>query len=122
MNFPARGRCAGCGNSAELVRFELARRGLTVEATTVVHRGAQPTEFDRQVEATGDYEVVIARSAPGVRVTLQVSDAAPGKVKIGDLVDAVLRRLIPMEGRWRYGLKAVPVQNARLPEETPKPA
>jgi uncharacterized protein len=121
VNFPARGRCAGCGNSADLAALELPRKGLTVEATTVVHRGAQPTEFDRQVEATGDYEVVIARAAPGVRVTLQVTDVLPGRIKVGDPIDAVLRRLIPMEGRWRYSLKAVPAPSDRLPVEAGGP-
>ncbi|HEV2166309.1 MAG TPA: hypothetical protein VGS23_04965 [Thermoplasmata archaeon] len=78
-----------------------------MEAATVVHRGAQPTEFDRQAEITETYGVVVARADAGFRVTLQVADSSPGAIRIGDHVDAVLRRLIPMEGSWRYGLKAV---------------
>ena len=77
-------------------------------ATTVIGPGGQPTEFDPQVGALGPYEVVLAELAPGVRVTLQVTDAEPGAVRIGDRVDTRLRRLYPMEGAWRYGRKAVP--------------
>jgi len=44
-----------------------------------------------------------------MRVTLQVTDAAPCTLKVGDHVDTRLRRLYPMEGEWRYGRKAVPV-------------
>jgi uncharacterized OB-fold protein len=108
LTFPSHGRCESCGKSDSLKVVDLPKRGLEVEATTVVHRGAQPTEFDRQVEASGNYEVVVARVAPGVRVTLQVTDGPPGWVRVGDRVDTVLRRLIPMEGAWRYGLKAIP--------------
>ena len=105
--FPIRGRCARCGESAQLVRREYPRAGLAVEATTVVHRGAQPTEFDRQVSATGDYQVVVARAGPSARVTLQLAGPTTPILEIGDRVDAVLRRLLPMEGEWRYGLKAI---------------
>jgi uncharacterized OB-fold protein len=108
LTFPARGRCGSCGHSEGLKRLELARSGLLVEATTVVHPGAQPTEFDPMVEDLGAYEVVIARAAPQVRVTLQLADGAAGTVRIGDRVDTRLRRLFAMEGEWRYGLKAVP--------------
>ena len=120
LTFPVRGRCQACGNETSLVRREASRRGLLVEAATVVHRGAQPTEFDRQAELVDSYEVVVAKVVEGFRVTLQVTDSSPGTIRIGDRVDAVLRRLIPMEGKWRYGLKAVPSPQAR-PVDRPAP-
>lgn len=85
----------------------MPRRGLEVLAATTVAPGAQPTEFDPQVERHGAYDVVIAALAPEVRVTLQVTDGLPRTVKIGSRVDTQLRRIYAMEGEWRYGLKAV---------------
>jgi uncharacterized OB-fold protein len=117
VSFPARGRCRACGRSDALQPLELPRSGLPVEATTVVHPGAQPTEFDLAVRELGPYEVVIARAAPTVRVTLQLADGAAGTVRIGDRVDTRLRRLFPMEGEWRYGRKAV-VSAAGSPRPT----
>ncbi len=113
--FPKRGACSTCGNAEGLTDELLPRTGLAVEATTVVHRGAQPSEFDRQVEVSGEYEVLLARAAEGVRVTLQVADVPPGAISIGDRIDARLRRLIPMEGEWRYALKAVPSRDGAVP-------
>jgi uncharacterized OB-fold protein len=80
-----------------------------VVAATVIGKGGQPTEFDPQVEALGGYGVVLAEFEPGVRLTLQVTDASPADVRIGDRVGTRLRRLYPMEGEWRYGRKAVPL-------------
>ncbi len=106
--FPARGRCRTCGRDDGLAPVELPRDALEVEAVTTVAPGAQPTEFDSFVEAVGSYSVVLVRLADSVRATLQVTDAPPGSVRVGDRVGVTLRRLYPMEGAWRYGLKAVP--------------
>lgn len=108
VTFPARGRCRRCGRTEGLIRLALPRDDALVVATTVIGSGGQPTEFDPQVEALGPYEVVLAEIAPGARVTLQLTDAVPGEVRIGDRVDTLLRRLYPLEGEWRYGRKAVP--------------
>jgi hydroxymethylglutaryl-CoA synthase len=107
VTFPQRGRCRNCGHTDQLRGVELPREG-TVEATTTVGVGAQPTEFDRQVAAAGPYEVVIVGLAQGARATFQVSDALAGSIRIGARIRLKLRRLYPMEGQWRYGLKAVP--------------
>jgi hypothetical protein len=53
--------------------------------------------------------VVLAEFAPGVRLTLQVTDAGPDELRIGSRIGTRLRRLYPMEGEWRYGRKAVPL-------------
>ncbi len=108
LTFPSRGACRACGNREGLDPFPLPREGLEVVATTVIGPGGQPTEFDPQVAAFGAYEVVLAEPVPGVRVTLQLADAEPGSVRIGDRVDTRIRRLYPLDGEWRYGRKAVP--------------
>jgi uncharacterized OB-fold protein len=108
VSFPTRGKCRNCGRRDALVPVDLPRDGALVVATTVIGAGGQPAEFDAQVEAQGPYEVVLAELAPGARVTLQLTDAVPGQVRIGDRVDTRLRRLYAMEGEWRYGRKAVP--------------
>jgi uncharacterized OB-fold protein len=109
ITFPRRGLCRFCGLSDRLTPETLPRDGARVVAATVLAKGGQPTEFDPQVDALGPYAVVLAEFAPGVRLTLQVSDARPGDLHIGDRVGTRLRRLYPMEGEWRYGRKAVPM-------------
>jgi uncharacterized OB-fold protein len=108
LTFPARRVCRSCGRNDGLRSISLPRDGVEVVASTVIGPGGQPTEFDPQVAALGPYEVVLAELSPGVRVTLQVTDAEPGTVRIGDRVDTRLRRLYAMEGEWRYGRKAAP--------------
>jgi len=106
LTFPARGACRACRSSTGLEPVRLARSG-TVEASTVVAPGAQPTEFDPLVERSGAYGVVLVALAPGLRVTLQVADRGPEVIPVGSRVTTELRRLYPMEGEWRYGRKAV---------------
>jgi uncharacterized OB-fold protein len=106
--FPARGVCRRCGRADALTAVALPYDGGRVVAVTTVGKGGQPTEFDAQVEAHGPYDVALVELARGMRVTLQVTDAAVGSLKVGDRVDTRLRRLYPMEGEWRYGRKAVP--------------
>jgi uncharacterized OB-fold protein len=108
--FPVRGFCRGCGAADGLVRVELPRQVGEVLAVTTIHAGAQPTEFDWWVSARGAYDVALVEIAPKVRVTLQVTDAAPGQIRPGDHVGTSVRRLYPMEGEWRYGRKAVPLR------------
>ncbi|NNN17748.1 MAG: hypothetical protein HKL79_05255 [Thermoplasmata archaeon] len=112
ITFPVRGSCRACHRADRVERIELPLHGGTVLASTVVARGGQPTEFDHQVEESGPYGVVLVELAPLVRVTLQLADALPGTLHIGDRVETRLRRLYPMEGEWRYGRKAVPMAPA----------
>ncbi len=107
--FPVRGFCRQCGATSGLERFELPLQGGTVAAVTTVHPGAQPTEFDWRVDRQGAYDVALVELAPGIRVTLQATDAPAGAFRPGDRVGTRLRRLYPMEGEWRYGRKAVPL-------------
>jgi uncharacterized OB-fold protein len=105
ITFPLRGRCRQCGKSDHTVIVRLPLEGGVVVATTKIGPGGQPAEFDEQVAATGSYQVVLVDLAPGVRVTLQVSDQSI--LAIGDRVGTRIRRLYGMEGEWRYGRKAV---------------
>jgi uncharacterized OB-fold protein len=111
LSFPARGVCRTCGATAELTRVPLAHRGWTVEATTTVRPGAQPTEFDEFAASAGAYDVVIARAPEGPRATFQAAGPA-ASVRIGDPIGLTLRRLYPMEGEWRYGRKAAVAKGA----------
>ena len=63
ITFPTRTECRHCGRGDRLTQIELPRAGLVVEAVTTIRPGAQPTEFDPQVEQEGEYSVVIARTA-----------------------------------------------------------
>jgi uncharacterized OB-fold protein len=108
LTFPIAGRCRSCGRSDGLQLEGLPRSGLEVEAITTISPGAQPTEFDALVEAAGGYDVAVVSLTSGVRATLQVTDTVAQRVRVGDRVSVALRRLYPMEGEWRYGLKAVP--------------
>lgn len=110
VGFPQRGRCRSCGRADRLEPERLPLDGGTVVATTWIGRGGQPTEFDRQVDATGPYGVALVEIAPGVRATLQMTDCAPGELRIGDRVGTRLRRIYSLEGEWRYGRKAVPIE------------
>ena len=112
LTFPPSGRCRSCGQSDGLRAEAQPRQNLPVEGVTTIGAGAQPTEFDFLVETAGSYDVAIVGLAPGVRATVQVTDALPGQLRIGDRVRLVLRRLYAMEGEWRYGLKAVPGRTA----------
>jgi len=107
VTFPVRGWCRGCGATDRLTRFELPRSGGRVEAVTTIGKGGQPTEFDPLVEFGGAYDVVLVELAPGLRATLMMTDTPTGVVRVGDRVGTTLRRIYPMDGEWRYGLKAV---------------
>jgi uncharacterized OB-fold protein len=115
LTFPRRGACRSCGRVDRLTVEALPRNGAKIVASTVIGKGGQPTEFDPQVEALGPYGVVLAEFAPGVRLTLQVTDSVPGSMGIGARIGTELRRLYPMEGEWRYGRKAVPLRPAGSP-------
>ncbi len=108
ISFPRRGRCPGCESTTALEAYRLPREGGTVVASTTIGPGGQPTEFDLQVGATGPYSVLLVELVPGVRVTLQATDSAPGSIGLGARIATRLRRLYPMEGEWRYGRKVVP--------------
>ncbi|HTP55410.1 MAG TPA: zinc ribbon domain-containing protein [Thermoplasmata archaeon] len=115
VGFPARHRCRGCGRADRLEPYPLPKDGGKVEAVTWIGPGGQPTEFDGQVEASGPYGVVLVELIPGVRATLQLTDCEPGGARLGSTVVTRLRRLYPMEGEWRYGRKAIPIESAGRP-------
>lgn len=107
VTFPARGVCRRCRRRDALMTRLLPRDEGSVVAVTRIGKGGQPTEFDAQVEASGPYQVALVELEIGIRITLQVTDATPEELRVGDRVRTMLRRLYPMEGEWRYGRKAV---------------
>ncbi|MFZ0829942.1 MAG: hypothetical protein WCB18_04695 [Thermoplasmata archaeon] len=119
LTFPVTGRCRSCRRTNALHPEALRRTGLKVEAVTTVSPGAQPTEFDAVVRAAGGYDVAIVALGSEVRATVQLTDTLPRRLKVGDPVGLALRRLYPMEGEWRYGLKGIPERSG--PEETSEP-
>jgi len=108
VGFPARGRCRGCGRSDRLTTHSFPFDGHSVVATTRIGPGAQPTEFDAQVDQSGGYQVVLAELGPTARATLQATDPELGPISLGDRVATALRRTYAMEGEWRYARKAFP--------------
>jgi uncharacterized OB-fold protein len=116
LTFPPRGRCRSCGKTDSLARVRLDPDSGRVVASTRIGPGGQPTEFDDQVTHQGPYGVVLVELEGGARATLQVADHAEGPLPIGSRVRTELRRSYPMEGRWRYARKAVPLPTA--PAET----
>lgn len=121
ITFPPRARCRSCGATDRLTPTQLPKTELRVAAVTTVHPGAQPTEFDPLVATRGAYSVVLVEPVPGVRLTAQLAGPAGSRVAIGDRVDLELRRLYPMEGEWRYGLKAI-ARPKGLAAERPPPS
>jgi hydroxymethylglutaryl-CoA synthase len=108
LTFPPRSRCRACGSVQSLAKVRLDPDGGVVAARTVIGPGGQPTEFDPQVTDRGPYGVVLVEFEGGVRATMQVAGTPGPGLDIGSGVTSRLRRLYPMEGRWRYGRKALP--------------
>lgn len=102
--FPPAGACPACGRRVEFNRVELPRTG-TVRAVTVIGHGGAPPEFASQQERGGSYGVAIVELADGARLPAQLTDADPGRVEIGDRVEATIRRVYDQEGVPRYGVK-----------------
>ena len=119
VTFPARGTCQRCRRRDGLAPLLLPKDGGRVVAVTTIGKGGQPTEFDPQVESSGPYQVALVELANGIRTTLQVTDATAGEVRVGDVVNTLLRRLYPMEGEWRYGRKAVPTLMGKAERDEP---
>jgi hydroxymethylglutaryl-CoA synthase len=109
ISFPPRGRCRACGEISGLTKVRLDPDSGRVAASTTIGPGGQPTEFDEQVAARGPYSVVLLEFDGGARATMQVAPGSPSRPRIGQRLPSRLRRLYPMEGRWRYGRKVVPV-------------
>ncbi len=108
FSLPPVGRCHLCGAREGLRRSRLPRIGAKVESATLIHKGAQPTEFDWHQEVYGSYAVGLVRwPEEGPTLTFQFTDQQPPGAPSGGEVELVLRRLYPQEGAWRYGLKAV---------------
>jgi hypothetical protein len=99
--FPPRYICPSCRRMGKLEPYKLERRGKVV-SFTVVHVGANG--FEDQVP----YLLAIVEMEDGPRLTAQITDCNPSKVKIGDEVELVFRRMGEEnpDGILYYGYKA----------------
>ncbi|MFC4408484.1 OB-fold domain-containing protein [Haloarchaeobius iranensis] len=113
LNFPPAGACESCNGREGTEPVELPGTG-TVEAVTTISQGGAPPEFAEQQSKSGDFAVaVVALDGPdggSVSVPVQVTDADPGSVGVGDAVTAEFRRIYTQEGVTRYGCKVTPAE------------
>jgi hypothetical protein len=99
--FPPRYICPSCRRVGKLEPYKLERRGKVV-SYTVVYVGANG--FEDQVP----YLLAIVEMKDGPRLTAQITDCDPSKVKIGDEVELVFRLMGEenKDGILYYGYKA----------------
>lgn len=113
LNFPPAGACESCNERDGTEPVALPGTG-TVEAVTTISQGGAPPEFAEQQSKSGDFAVaVVAFDGPdggSVSVPVQVTDADPGSVGVGDAVVAEFRRIYTQEGVTRYGCKVTPAE------------
>ncbi|MFD1645497.1 zinc ribbon domain-containing protein [Haloarchaeobius litoreus] len=113
LNFPPEGACESCNERAGVEPVELPGTG-SVEAVTTISQGGAPPEFAEQQSKSGDFAVaVVAFEGPdggSVSVPVQVTDAEPASVGVGDAVAAEFRRIYTQEGVTRYGSKVKPAE------------
>lgn len=98
--------CPNCGGH----EFDVVAHPFTgkIYAATSIGRGAAPGEFAEQQTLTGEYGVAVVELDDGARLTVQLTDVEPGKLKIGAPVRSVFRRLYTQEGVTRYARKFAP--------------
>ena len=88
LDFPPRAVCPRCGRKSvgKMERVKLKGRG-TIVSYTVVH------EAPAQYEMMKPYVLAIIEMEEGCRLTSQVIDVEPSKVKIGMRVESAFRKL-----------------------------
>ncbi len=101
--FPRRGYCLQCGNGF-LKELRISNPGKLISFSVI--RNA-PAGFEGQAP----YIVGIIELAPKIRVTAQIINIEPKKLKIGHKLIAVFRRIsvADKESVISYGLKFEPV-------------
>lgn len=104
LAFPPEGACPDCSERVEFESVELSRSG-TISAVTTIGQGGAPPEFAVQQERGGSFGVAIVELDDGVRLPAQLTDVDAGRLEIGDVVDATIRRVYEQEGVPRYGVK-----------------
>lgn len=103
--FPPRAACQHCGGAA-FQMLRLRGRG-SAHSVVTIGRGSAPAEFADQQRRAGAYDVAIVALEEGPRVAAMVAGPA-GRLRIGDAVNLVVRRLYMQDGAPRYGFKAKP--------------
>lgn len=101
ISFPPRLICPECGNRS-MEDYILKDTGKILTYTTIE---IGPSEFSDQVP----YSVAIIELDDGVRITSQVADSSPDRLKVGGKVRLEFRK-IQQDGKAgviKYGYKAV---------------
>jgi uncharacterized OB-fold protein len=106
LHFPPRETCLACG--AQSWEDAPLKRTGKVYAYTIIGRGAAPSEFLEQQQATGEYATAVVELDDGPRVAAMLTDVEPKDVRVGMPVRMVFRRIYAQEGVARYGFKFAP--------------
>lgn len=109
VNFPPKGVCKYCNDSAEFDEIKLSGKG-KIHTFVLIGAGGAPPEFAEQEKAGGTYPVAIVELDEGPKVIGQVSGADPKEIKMDMPVETELRKVYSEEGVIRYGFKFVPVR------------
>ncbi|MFH1054489.1 MAG: Zn-ribbon domain-containing OB-fold protein [Candidatus Altiarchaeota archaeon] len=98
--FPPRNICPQCRRKSRIEKFKFSGNG-EIYSYTIVR--AAPTGFDYQKP----YVIAIIKLDEGAMCTAQVIDCDPEKVRIGDKVERVFRKIMADDdsGIIRYGYK-----------------
>jgi uncharacterized OB-fold protein len=101
--FPPRNICPDCRRRSKLEKFRFSGEG---EIFTYSVVRAAPTGFDFQ----RPYVVAIVKLVEGTMCTAQVVDCDAEKIKVGDKVEMVFRKVMADDesGIIRYGYKFKP--------------
>lgn len=92
----------------------------TVESWTKLSAAGAPSEFSLRAPILGGIQTLLVRFKEGPRGVFLVCDDVEYAPAIGDSVQFAVRRIYAQEGFIRYGLKALPLTETSVQNETPK--
>jgi 3-hydroxy-3-methylglutaryl CoA synthase/uncharacterized OB-fold protein len=113
LAFPPEGACPACYERVSYEPQELPAEG-TIDALTVIRQGGAPPEFGGQAQQTGRFGVAIVEvnvDEGSIRLPVQITDADPDTLAVGDEVIGEIRHIYSQEGLPRYGLKFRPARD-----------
>lgn len=101
--FPPRIICPNCRRKGDLEDHEMSQEG-KIHSYTVIR--SAPTGFEDQTP----YVLAIIELKEGTKVTAQITDVEPEKMRIGMEVEEVLRKVSEdgEKGKINYGYKFIP--------------
>ncbi|MCL6450906.1 MAG: Zn-ribbon domain-containing OB-fold protein [Acetobacteraceae bacterium] len=111
VNFPPRAVCSQCSKGTRFEDIQLSGRGVLYSWTRIAGAGA-PSEFAAQAQALGSFVVGLVQLEEGPRVVAQIVEVGRSAPRLGQRVEAVLRRIYEEDGVIRYGYKFRPAGDA----------